>query len=353
MKELNLICPINFLGYGRVGTEVCIGLMREGIKVNLFQIGPGECSLEHKPIIDQAKLNAETYDKNANSLRIYHQFDLASHVGHGLHIGWPIFELDRFTLNETHQIKSMDGIIVCSQWARSIINPINGNNFVCPLGVDTEIFKPELSTRKNTIFLNMGKWEVRKGHDVLVSMFNDAFTESDNVELWMVNHNPFYSIEENNEWADRYKNSKLGGKIRIIPRLQSDYYVARLMQQTDCGVFPTKAEGWNLEPLEMFACGKDIISTDYSGHTEYLNDDNAMLVDIEEMESAYDGKWFFNQGNWAKIGVKQHDRFVHYMKEYHSANQFKKTLNTNGIKTANQFTWKNTITQLKGILGLD
>jgi hypothetical protein len=43
----------------------------------------------------------------------------------------------------------------------------------------------------------MGKWEVRKGHDILVELFNDAFMSTDDVELWMCNHNPFYTKEEN------------------------------------------------------------------------------------------------------------------------------------------------------------
>ena len=56
------------------------------------------------------------------------------------------------------------------------------------------------------------------------------------------------------------------------------------MAKTDCGVFPARAEGWNLELLEMMSCNKPVIATNYSAHTEFCDDKNCMLIDIEDME---------------------------------------------------------------------
>ena len=64
------------------------------------------------------------------------------------------------------------------------------------------------------------------------------------------------------------------------------------MSKVDVGIFPSRAEGWNLEILELMSCGKHIITTNYSAHTEFCNKENALLVDIDELETAYDGKWF-------------------------------------------------------------
>ena len=60
--------------------------------------------------------------------------------------------------------------------------------------------------------------------------------------------------------------------------------------------------------------GIPVITTNYSAHTEFCNKENSYLVDIDELELAYDGKWFFNQGEWAKIGSKQISGFVDYLK---------------------------------------
>ena len=151
---------------------------------------------------------------------------------------------------EKISIAHCDRLFVCSQWAKDIVLdqtsfPESGVHVV-PLGVDTELFKPSAGTRPQTIFFNCGKWEKRKGHDVLLECFNKAFELGDNVELWMMCENPFIG-QANNDWVNLYKNSKLGSKIRIIPRQQTHKDVYNIMKQVDCGIFPARAEGWNLE----------------------------------------------------------------------------------------------------------
>ena len=50
----------------------------------------------------------------------------------------------------------------------------------------------------------------------------------------------------------------------------------------DCGLFPARAEGWNLELLEMMACGKQVIATNYSAHTEFCTKENSILIESDE-----------------------------------------------------------------------
>ena len=61
------------------------------------------------------------------------------------------------------------------------------------------------------------------------------------------------------------------------------------MAGADCGVFLSRAEGWNLGLLEMMAMGKPVITTNYSGHTEFATPANALLVEVPEVEPAKDG----------------------------------------------------------------
>ena len=216
------------------------------------------------------------------------------------------------------------------------------NVHVVPLGVDMDIFNPAKSTREETVFLNVGKWEVRKGHDILVNAFNEAFSDDDNVELWMMCTNPFYTDEENTQWSNHYKSSKLGGKVRIIPRQRSKKEVYNIMAQSDCGVFPSRAEGWNLEIIEMMACGKKIITTDYSAHTEFCNPENASLIQINEKEPAHDGKWFKGQGAWAKITPENITQLAEHMREVHEQKSSGSNIeNSKGIETARNLSWKN------------
>jgi glycosyltransferase involved in cell wall biosynthesis len=279
---------------------------------------------------------------------------MSQFVGRGKRIGFPIFELDTFNDIEKHHLSSLDHLFVCSNWAKGVVEEniptLEGHISVIPLGVDQSIFQPDISHRSETVFFNCGKWEIRKGHDVLVDVFNQAFSEEDNVELWMMCENPFYSPEENLYWENLYKQSKLGDKIRIIPRQETQKEVYNIMRQVDCGVFLSRAEGWNLELLELMACGKHVIATDYSGHSQFCNKDNSLLVHIDEKESAVDNKWFFGEGGWAKIGHKQIQEAVYYMSMIHRAKKdgrlSQDTLTKSVIETAQQFSWENTAKEI-------
>jgi len=356
--DINLVAPINTLSYGICGSNILDALIKRGHRVALFPINPHNMEADeglHESIkigLDNAKLP----NFSAPCIRLYHQFDMSQWIGHGKHIGFPIFELDTFNEVEKHHLRNgCSELMVCSNWARNICcNNLDKDNTniqrvsVVPLGVNSDIFSPARPYRRaTTVFLNVGKWEVRKGHVELITAFNDAFNYEDDVELWMMCESPFLKktsedVGEETEqtWLDICKNSKLGNKIRFIPRVGTQSEVAAVMNQADCGVFPAKAEGWNLDLLEMMACGKLVIATNYSGHTQFCNQDNTMLVDKLGIEPAFAKPWFYGQGNWAKVNVQQvvdHMRTVHQLKKAGG-----NLVNEAGIKTAQMLSWDNT-----------
>jgi glycosyltransferase involved in cell wall biosynthesis len=201
--------------------------------------------------------------------------------------------------------------------------------------------------RRTTIFLNCGKWEKRKGHDVLVEAFNKAFNHSDDVELWMMCDNPFIG-NVNDQWRSLYKDSKLGNKIRIIPRQETQEDVYKIMCLSDCGVFPSRGEGWNLEVLEMMSCGKNVITTNYSAHTEFCNNNNSKLIEIDNLETAFDGLFFDGKcGLWAEFADNQLDQLIEHMKEIHRKKQDNDLYaNLSGIETSKQLSWKKSAEEL-------
>ena len=343
---INLITPINTLGYGIAGLNIYKAL-QSITQVSLWTIGQPEIQTrEDYELVKQGLIKSQMWDNKAPCIKIWHQHDMAQFAGRGERIGFPFFELDKFSEQEKHSLNSLDSIFVTSHWAKDIV--LSETKIkevgVIPLGVDQNIFFHQPKEKQDkTIFFNCGKWEIRKGHDVLVDIFNKAFTKQDNVELWMMCENPFLNKQENQEWINLYKNSELGEKIKILPRVNKHEEVYYIMNQIDCGIFPSRAEGWNLELLEVMACGKSVIATNYSAHTQFCNNENSYLVDISEKEIAYDGKWFNgNVGSWAKIGQNQISSFIDYMRFVHQ----EKPVNTNGIKTGDKFTWSNSARSL-------
>jgi glycosyltransferase involved in cell wall biosynthesis len=343
---INILAPINQLGYGIAGLNIVKNLSSSA----LWPIGQVQVTNEaDATLIRKAISHTIMPDFNAPCIRIWHQHDMSQFVGKGCHIGFPFFELDEFSTIEKHHLNSLDKLFVTSKWAKIIAEnelSINADDiYIVPLGVDENIFYPQqVPNKQTTVFFNCGKWEIRKGHDVLVKMFNEAFNIEDDVELWMMCENPFLDENESAKWKNLYLNSKLGSKIRLIPRALTQIEVYNIMLQTDCGIFPSRAEGWNLELLEMMACGKPVIATNYSAHTEFCTPQNSYLIDIDSVEDAYDGKWFHGQyGHWAHMGKNQIDQAINYMQIIHKNKQENTAnLNQDGIKTAAVFSWNNT-----------
>ena len=160
----------------------------------------------------------------------------------------------------------------------------------------------------------------------------------------MMNHNPFLSEKDDSEWKRLYKDGVGENQIKFIDRVNSHSQVADIMRMADCGVFPSRAEGWNLEALEMMACGRQVIVTNYSAHTEFCTPENSHLIEVDSLEPAFDGLWFKGEGNWAQLGEKQINQLAEYMRKIHEQKQASEDIfNLSGIETSDKFSWANTV----------
>lgn len=355
MKSLNIIAPIGFTGYGIAALNILKELSKK-YNTTLFPVGqPRIDTQEDLDTVQKSIDNQENFDYDATCLKIWHQFDLGLRIGTKEFIAYPFFELDTFTKREKHHLSYPDKIIVSSQWAKTVIekNNITTPTYIAPLGVDRNIFddkKNNIEATQNLpyIFLNIGKWEIRKGHNTLIEVFNNAFNSEDNVELWLVTENPFLNEQQTKQWIDLAQNSKLSSKIRIFPRLQTHENVAEVMSYSSCGIFLSRAEGWNLELLEMMSMNKPVIATNYSSHTEFCNKDNSYLLDITDTEPAFDNKWFNGEGNWAKITDQTKEQCIEYMRYVYKNNI---RTNNHGVDTAIKYSWENTANHISNIIG--
>ena len=362
MKKINLNVPINSLGYGVVVYNVWkqLNSLNDKLDLTLWPIPdvqnivpPVELSEEETYQL-RIDINKQSNLQNdATCLKIWHENQLEYRVGKGKFIAWPFFEVNKLDNRRLTHLKSADEIIVSSEWAKDIL--YNMPNWTSPAvhvvecGVDREIFNEtgSLNNTEKCIFFNCGKWEVRKGHDVLHKAFKDAFSSNENVELWMMTHNPFLNEQEKVYWESLYEDSR----IKNIQRVQYQHQLSEIMKQTYCGVFPAKSEGWNLEALEMMACGKQVIITDYSAHTQFCNVQNSKLIDITEEEPAYDAKWFTgDNGTWASLEGSSYEQLVQHLRDVYEQWKTKPEINQSGIETSKNLSWQKTAEKLLEII---
>ena len=90
--------------YGLVTLNFLKGLTDLKHEVSIFDnIGQGDSSFgEFIPYVRDSSLLSQNFDSNAPSLRIAHQFDMATSIGSGRRIGYTFFEVNKLTPSAAH-----------------------------------------------------------------------------------------------------------------------------------------------------------------------------------------------------------------------------------------------------------
>lgn len=343
---INMRAPLNtLLGYGHASWGILQELFKRG-PVGLYPIGQPHITSGDPRIL---KLCHELkYDKSAPCLTIWHEFDLIPNfIGKGKHIAFPFFEINHFDKIRLKHLYAADHIIVASKWAREVIyeNNISMSVSVAPLGVDSRIFFPQESKNDKYRFFNIGKIEYRKGTYLLPKAFQKAFPKEQDVELYIFADSVLSQTKKQLESFIEDSQKLNDPRIKIMRGgFDKDIDLADFIRSMDCGVFPTRAEGFGLPILQALSCGKPVITTNYSAQTEFCNSDNSHLIKVTDLELAQDGVWFHGLGTWAKI---DEDQLVSHMRHCYNKNI---RYNQAGIDTAHQFTWSNCVDKILEVI---
>ncbi len=343
-------------GYGVVGAELLRVLLARHIPLAFVPNGRVDTSLTTNEYLAASIERQQHLAADVPSVRLAQAFDLSEHAGQGPRVGFPIFETDAFSAHEVEQMQALDALLVCSEWAVGVCRA-NGLTSVpihiVPLGVDRAVFHPEVAAREQssaTTFVQVGKLEPRKGQFELLCAFEAAFSPDDNVRLVLACHNPFISTAMFDASLAPFLSSPMASRITVIRNeLPSRHDVASLMASADCGVCVSRAEGWNLEALEFLSLGKQLIATNATGHTAFLNAQNARLISMDAMEPAMGGQI---HGRWPAWGVSQHEQLVAQLRAVHANRQEGKLdVNTAGVATASSLTWEHSAQALLNAIG--
>lgn len=348
VNNMNIEAPFGQTGYGYCSYNIVRKISARNVAI--FPVN-GIIDKEFIGIDTMCNLNG--YNPAAPTLKIWHEFDLIRRVGRGKYGALTFFEIDDLDDKRIISMQTPDVLMVPSQWAKSVCDGRRIDSHVVPMGVDGDIFKPEMKTKDRNIFkvLNCGKWEIRKGHDILAEVFAAAFPDEKDVSLELMTRNPFLKPEEVLAWKEFYRDKVGINRVKFHEVVENHQSVANLINSCDIGIFPSRAEGWNMEALEMLSCGKHIIITNYSAHTQYCTPKNSALINIDDVEPAFDGKWFHGDFNWAKIGEPQKGEMVdslrHFYKEWKSGATL---FNLEGVLTARPMTWWATANKIEELL---
>jgi glycosyltransferase involved in cell wall biosynthesis/Tfp pilus assembly protein PilF len=226
-----------------------------------------------------------------------------SNPGHKHYIGSTVFETDRIPVDWVPACNNMDEI-----WVQ---NRFNFNTFsasgvdqelmhILPSGLDTRFFDPEktapvrLKGGRSFNFISIFEWTKRKGWDVLLKAYFKEFDYREDVALTLfVYRGGGTSQEEQQSVVDRamdYMVHELGVDpekkpfINIVQNVFPNYVMPQLYKAADAFVLPTRGEGWGIPYMEAMAMELPTIGTNWGGNTEFMQDSNSYLIDIDGLE---------------------------------------------------------------------
>lgn len=158
----------------------------------------------------------------------------------------------------------------------------NGTDHVMDVATSSNLRAADPSCQR---VLHVSSCFPRKGADLLVQAFNQTFSASDNVELYIKTFdNPHNTIDQDAEIARQAQPST--ARIEIVKKSMSYPELVALMRSSDLLVAPSRGEGFGLPLAEAMLLNVPIVTTGYSGQTDFCTDETAWLVDYKMVPSS-------------------------------------------------------------------
>lgn len=198
----------------------------------------------------------------------------------GKRIAYTVWESTRYPDDWLGPLDAADEIWLPTAWGKRVLaeNGIAPEKIhVVPEGVDPALFAPDgpstsaLAGFPGFRFINVGRYEERKGTRLLIECFDKAFGDGEEVRLVLAcdnHHDAQFDIRR----ILRSLDLKHPERIVFIPPMGPHGLLAELYRACDAFVSPFRAEGWGLPIIEAMASGLPVIATDYSGPTEFLGE---------------------------------------------------------------------------------
>ena len=156
---------------------------------------------------------------------------------------------------------------------------------IVPHGIDPGVFRPDgpsfpLATEKRFRLLFVGGVSVRKGSDILLEAYRQAFTADDDVCLVLKDHSAdlFYRDNHARDRIAELRTDPLAPEIVHLDTFLPEPDLAALYRACDVAVFPYRAEGFCIPILEAMACGTPAIVPEFGACLDFCTAETSHLV---------------------------------------------------------------------------
>lgn len=255
------------------------------------------------------------------------------------------------------EIRHLDFVLPSSNFSKEIFIAGGWPESKCvviPHGINLNEYsnkdKYKLQTNKSFKFLNISIPHYRKNIDVLLDAYYAAFSSEDDVclilksKIFPNNHKYFVfeaDIRKIIVSAQEKHKNKVGGLPQlelITERLDS---IIPLYNACDVLVNTASSEGFGLPLLEALAADKIVIAPNCTGHLDFLNTNNAILVDYKEIDATPQYQYWIPTSGAKTYKPLSEDLSQKMLDVYKNHNDYKQKHNEERLRVIQEFTWEN------------
>lgn len=215
-------------------------------------------------------------------------------------VGKTVFETDRLSPEWVSRCNAMDEVWVPTQFNVETFRQsgVKVPLVIVPEGVDPDFYRPGLEPlpipgRRGFAFLSIFEWTYRKGWDLLLRAWAEAFSPGDDVCL-ILRASPVKGDKAKpHSIKDRVKAyyDSIGRPLdQVAPVIVMEdqvpqIHMPNLYAAADAFVLPSRGEGWGRPYIESMSCSLPVIGTRWGGNLEYMNRDNSYLIETNGREA--------------------------------------------------------------------
>lgn len=169
--------------------------------------------------------------------------------------------------------------------------------------------KLHIQGHNGVLFYSIFQWTERKNPEMLIKTYLETFSGRGNVTLLLKTYRDDFSESERKFIYMKIEEWKRELNLRHYPRIvlflnnMSGDEIKQLHATGDIYVSAHRGEGWGLPQMEAMLFGNPIISTNFGGIHEHLNDTNAYLLpyDLTPVFGMGHIFWYDDTMKWASV----------------------------------------------------
>jgi hypothetical protein len=311
--EFALNLPLGVVSFGQVSTLILREIHKKCLDPCIFPIG------NQVDLSSQSNLTPEfgqwlqnnvnkalkTHKRTSKILKLWHLNGALESLS-DKQVLFTFYECSNPTAEEINIAKNQEKVIFSCDYAANLFKDFGCNVSKIPLAFDKYNFykkDKEYFTDGRISFLLPGKFEItRKRTKKIIQAWVKKFGNNRKYFLNCAVANVFLNQDQQNAlFRDSLNNQHVPNVQFLGFTPQNDVY-NDILNANEI-VIGMGTEGWGLPQFSAIAMGKYGVILNCSGHKEWANSENSILVNPSGLIPAYDGMFFhqgqpWNQGNF-------------------------------------------------------